>query len=165
MERKYDIVYADPPWKYDHCKTISRRIENQYATMDLDEIKALEIPTKEDAVLFLWATAPKLREALAVMDAWGFVYKTHAIWDKRKIGMGYWFRGRHELLLVGVKGKYKPPASHARIASIIQSGRTQHSRKPDEVREWIEAAFPEAEKIELFARARHAGWDSWGDEV
>lgn len=77
--------------------------------MELEEIKTLSIPSADNAVLFLWATAPKLKEALEVMEAWGFEYRTNAVWDKEIIGMGYWFRGQHELLLVGVKGEFSPP--------------------------------------------------------
>src|SRR3990170_4080212 len=99
--KQYDIIYADPPWRYEHPISNSRRIENQYPTMSLNEIKALNIPTKDNSVLFLWATAPKLEESLEVVKAWGFTYRTHLIWDKRTIGMGYWFRNQHELLLVG----------------------------------------------------------------
>jgi len=74
-------------------------------------------------VLYLWATAPKLLEAIEVMKAWNFSYKTHAIWDKEKIGMGYWFRGQHELLLVGTKGHFSPPAASLRIPSVIREAR------------------------------------------
>lgn len=98
--KKYEVIYADPPWRYDFSKSNSREIENQYPTMSVDEICSLKVPTADNAVLYLWATAPKLLEALRVMDAWGFEYKTNAVWDKQIIGMGYWFRGQHELLLV-----------------------------------------------------------------
>ena len=93
---KYQIIYADPPWRYDFSKSNSRKIENNYPTMELEEIKDFLIPADRNAVLYLWATAPKLKEALSVMESWGFTYKTHAIWDKEIIGMGYWFRGQHE---------------------------------------------------------------------
>ena len=93
--KKYQIIYADPPWRYDFSKSDNREIENQYPTMSVDEICALNVPSEKNAVLYLWATAPKLREALKVMEAWGFDYKTHAIWDKEIIGMGYFFLGHH----------------------------------------------------------------------
>lgn len=112
------VLLADPPWQYDFAETDSRQIENQYPTATVDEIcdhidAAWVPPHSEDAVLFFWATAPKLREAMKVMDAWGFQYKTHAVWDKEKIGMGYWFRGQHELLLVGTRGDMSPPERKA----------------------------------------------------
>ena len=95
--KKYQVIYTDPAWKYDFAETDSRKIENQYPTMELEEIKNLPINEIADTncVLYLWATAPKLIEALEVIKAWGFEYKTHAIWDKGVIGMGYWFRGQH----------------------------------------------------------------------
>ncbi len=86
---KYGVIYADCPWKYEFTKTKNREIENKYPTMTLSELKNMILPeVEEDAVLYLWATAPKLLEALEVMKTWGFKYKTHAIWDKQKIGMG-----------------------------------------------------------------------------
>ena len=91
-------------------------------------------------ITYVSSVEDALREALAVMEAWGFTYKTHAISDKQIIGMGYWFRGRHELLLVGTKGHFSPPASDCRIPSFIGSRRTKHSRKPEEARRLIELA-------------------------
>jgi len=100
--------------------------------MTVEEIEKMKIPDSKNAVLFLWATAPKLREALKIMASWGFEYKTHAVWDKKIIGMGYWFRGQHELLLIGVKGRGVPPKEQNRYSSIIQEKRGEHSRKPEE---------------------------------
>ena len=163
--KKYDIIYADPPWKYRHCASNSRRIENQYPTMSLEEIKNMEIPAKEDCLLYLWTTAPKLGEAVEVIKAWGFDYRTCMIWDKDVIGMGYWFRGQHELLLVAVKGNFSPPKPSYRVSSILKEKRGQHSKKPDVIRNWINSWYPDKSKIELFARQRFQGWDTWGNEV
>lgn len=107
--KKYQVIYADPPWRYEHAISKSREIENQYPTMLLKDIKALDIPAEKNSVLFMWTTAPKVAEALEVLLAWGFKYRTCAIWDKQCIGMGYWFRTQHEVLLVGVKGTFSPP--------------------------------------------------------
>jgi len=87
--KKYQVIYADCPWRYNFCKDNSDKIERHYPTMDLEEIKSLNIPADKNAVLFLWATAPKLLEALYVMRAWGFKYKTQAIWDKKWIGRSF----------------------------------------------------------------------------
>ena len=163
--KKYQIIYADPPWRYDFSKSNSREIENQYPTMTVEEICALKVPSEDNAVLYLWATAPKLLEALEVMLAWGFQYKSHSIWDKERVGMGYWFRGQHELLLVGVKGKFSPPAQNLRISSVIRERREGHSKKPSKVRELIMSWYPEKSKVELFARQKTEGWDVWGNEV
>lgn len=164
-DKAYQVIYADPPWRYSFSKSKSRQIENQYQTMTLEDIKRLDIPTDKNCVLYLWATAPKLLEALAVMKAWGFKYKTQAVWDKEIIGMGYWFRGQHEILLVGTKGKFSPPPQSGRVSSVIVERRTRHSKKPDKVRDLISEWFPNALKIELFARQKAEGWDVWGDEV
>jgi len=161
----YSILYCDPPWRYDFSETTSREIEQKYPTMELKELKNLQIPCDGNAVIFMWATAPKLREALELLDAWDFDYKTHAIWDKDKIGMGYWFRGQHELLMVGVKGEFSPPESKKRVSSVFRITRTKHSKKPDEIRELISKWYPKHKKIELFAREKHIGWDSWGNEI
>lgn len=163
---KYTVIYSDPPWRYDFSETTTREIENQYPTMDVEEIKAMEIPAHEDSVLFLWATAPKLREALEVMEAWKFEYKTHAIWDKGKIGMGYWFRGQHELLLIGTKGNVSPPLPADRISSVITETRGNHSVKPD-LHELIEKMCRNGNYLELFARGEppNKSWTFWGNQT
>ena len=161
----FDVIYADPPWRYDFAESSNRKIENHYTTMQTSDIAKMKVPAKENCVLFMWATAPKLLEALDVMKGWGFTYKTHAIWDKEKIGMGYWFRGQHELLMVGVKGKVSPPQSSIRISSIIKEQRSKHSRKPDCVAEYIELAFYNKSKVELFCREPRNGWYSYGNEI
>lgn len=161
----FNVIYADPPWKYDFSQSDSREIENQYPTMELDKIKSLVIPAADDTVLLLWATAPKLREALEVIAAWGFIYKTHAVWDKQKIGMGYWFRGQHEDLLVAVKGNFSPPAPDRRFSSVISDIRTDHSVKPIAVYDMIEHMFPLGKYLELFARQKHnEKWHAWGNQ-
>jgi len=164
--KKYQIIYADPPWRYDFSKSDNREIENQYPTMSVDEICALNVPSEKNAVLYLWATAPKLREALKVMEAWGFDYKTHAIWDKEIIGMGYWFRGQHELLLVGVKGKFSPPTPSYRISSIFKERRGKHSKKPLAIKDHIAGWTANASRLEMFCRENNSPmWDVWGNEV
>lgn len=162
---KYKLVLADPPWEYDFSKSSTRDIENNYPTGTVDEIVNHAPETDENCVLFLWATTAKLPQALEVMAAWGFNYKTSAVWDKQKIGMGYWFRGQHEFLLVGVKGKFSPPDPNNRVSSVFSEKRGEHSAKPDCVYEWIERAFPDTKKLEMYARAPRAGWDRWGNEA
>lgn len=172
MNKRYHVIYADPPWRYDFSKDNVRAIESHYPTMTVEEIKAIDVPSDTDAVLYLWATAPKLQEGLDVMKAWGFQYKTHAIWDKGTVGMGYWFRGQHELLLVGVKGSVSPPRESARISSVIKQNKSMHSRKPDYVREMIGEWFPVGNKLEMFARRNETNlfqqgiqWDVWGNQI
>lgn len=159
-----NLVLSDPPWRYDFAETDNRQIENQYPSATVEEICDMAPKTQPDAVLFLWATVAKLTEAFEVMDAWGFEYKTSAVWDKEKIGMGYWFRGQHELLLVGTKGKFSPPEQEARVSSVFREPRGKHSAKPSCVYEWIEKAFPAAVKLEMFCRNPRAGWQVQGNE-
>ena len=165
-EGEFDVIYADPPWRYDFEESANRDIENHYPTMSLEDICNLKVPSAKNAVLLLWATAPKLQEALAVMKSWGFEYKTNAVWDKQKIGLGYWFRGQHELLLVGTKGNFSPPDPDRRVPSVISELRGVHSKKPFKIYELIESMFPKRRYVELFAREGcNEDWSFWGNEV
>jgi len=169
--KKYQIIYVDPPWKYKYSKSNNRKIENHYNTMELEKIKKLEIPADKNCILYMWTTAPKLSEAIEIIKEWGFNYKSCLIWDKKIMGLGYWFRIQHEILLVGVKGIMHPPKPQERINSIIKIKRGQHSSKPDYIREMINKWYPDYSKIELFARKtdqlfdKFNGWDIRGDEV
>lgn len=160
----FDLILADPPWDYDF-QVESRSIENHYNTATVEEICQHCPPSEDDSVLLLWATAPKLLEALQVMQAWGFKYRTHAVWDKDKIGLGYWFRGQHELLLVGTKGNPGAPPPEERRSSVFQEPRRAHSQKPECVYEWIESAFPLATKLEMYCREPRGNWAVWGNEI
>jgi len=167
IAERYPVIYADPPWRYEHIETESRAVENQYPTMALDEIKALDLDaiTLDDCVLFMWATSPKLAEAFEVLNAWGFEYRTCAVWDKQKIGMGYYFRQQHELLLVAVRGQPLTPAPANRPSSVLSFPRGEHSAKPAEVYELIEAMYPELPKLEMFCRSPRDGWGAWGNQA
>lgn len=166
---KYRVIYADPPWQYEFSKSDSREIENQYPTMTVEEICELDVRSivAPDCVLLLWATSPKLREALEVIDAWGFEYKTCAIWDKQKIGMGYYFRQQHELLLVATVGSPAAPEAEDRPSSVFSAPRGKHSAKPTEVLTAIETMYPpdESSHIELFCREPRESWSAWGNQV
>lgn len=162
---KYNVLLIDPPWRYEFAETESRAIENQYPTMDLEDIKKLEIPACDDSVLFLWATAPKLEEALDLMNAWGFKYRTCSVWDKELIGMGYWFRSQHELLLVGVKGKFRTPDPENRFSSVYREKRSKHSKKPNAYYDMLEKMFPNGKYLEIFARQKYnESWEVWGNQ-
>jgi N6-adenosine-specific RNA methylase IME4/ParB-like chromosome segregation protein Spo0J len=168
--KKFGVILADPPWRYDQpaLGTPERAIENHYPTMSLEEICALPVGdlAADDAVLFLWVTAPKLIESTEVIKSWGFNYRTGAVWVKNKIGTGYWFRSKHEHLLVATKGGIPVPASGTQWSSVIEAPRGRHSEKPEAVFEIIEQYFPTLPKIELFQRGRaREGWDVWGDEA
>lgn len=164
---KYSIILADPPWRYEHSASESREIENQYPTMDLESICKLPIAdiAASDCVLFLWTTSPKLDESMQVVRAWGFNYRTCAIWDKEVIGMGYYFRQQHELLLIATHGTPGVPSPSSRVSSVVRSRRAGHSEKPEIFYEIIEAMYPTASRIELFARAARDGWFRWGNQL
>lgn len=167
LPAKYPIVYADPPWKYEHVKTDNRAIENQYPTMEIEDICKLAVSQvcTDDCVLFLWATSPKLAEAMGVVDAWGFNYRTSMVWVKDQIGMGYYARQQHELLLIATKGEPPAPAPADRPASVINAPRTKHSAKPEQFYEAIERMYPLLPRIELFARSARSGWAAWGNQA
>jgi N6-adenosine-specific RNA methylase IME4/ParB-like chromosome segregation protein Spo0J len=161
---KPQLVLADPPWRYDFAQSDSRQIENQYPSASVDEIICHKPDTEQDCVLFLWATVAKLPEAFEIIEGWGFEYKTHAVWDKQKIGMGYWFRGQHELLIVATKGKVSPPPESQRVSSLFSEARGKHSAKPECVYSWIEAAFPNFVKLEMYCRNPRPNWLVMGNE-
>lgn len=161
--KKYQIIYADPPWEYKRKgKFCAGRY---YSTMTVKQICDLPINqiSDERCLLFLWTTNSFLRQAFEVVDAWGFEYKTCLTWAKSHFGLGYWLWGQTEHCFLAVKGKYqrfKPPLG----TTLINAPKSKHSKKPMAVRSLIER-FPHENKIELFARERTLGWDVWGNEV
>lgn len=165
---RYPVIYADPPWRYENppIGASNRSIENHYPTMTLEELCALPVAdmAADNAMLYMWATAPKLPECLAVVEAWGFTYRTHMVWDKVKIGMGYHARNQHELLLICKRGEIPPPQAGTQPPSIYQEARGAHSAKPHFFYEMIEAAYPGLPKVELFCRTPRDGWAVWGNQ-
>jgi N6-adenosine-specific RNA methylase IME4 len=161
----FPVLYVDPPWRYEHSETSTREIENHYPTMALDELKKLEAPAADDSVLFLWVTSPKLVEGIELLGAWGFEYRTSMVWVKDKIGMGYYARQQHELLLIGKRGLLPVPDPEDRPSSVIEGPRGEHSAKPDVVYELIERMYPLRDKCEMFQRRPRAGWVGWGNQA
>lgn len=172
--KKYQIIYADPPYHYLFGQTSSRYVKNKYDCMTKDEICGLPVAqmTDGDAALFLWVTFPKLDWAFDIIRSWGFEYKTIAfVWIKMNPnqfglfwGMGYYTRSNAEICLLATKGNPLPRKSHD-VHSVIMSPVQEHSRKPTETRERIVQLFGDLPRIELFARRKIEGWDAWGDEV
>jgi N6-adenosine-specific RNA methylase IME4 len=168
--QRYPIIYADPPWYFEVHNSVTgngRTPESHYPCMQTDKICALPVSdlATDDAVLFMWTTAPHLQESFRVIDAWGFQYKTNIVWVKDKFGLGFWVRNQHELLLIARRGDIPTPAPAQRPPSIIDAATREHSRKPDEAYEFIERMYPELPKIELFARSARKGWAVWGNEA
>jgi N6-adenosine-specific RNA methylase IME4 len=160
----FQLVYADPPWQLGHADS-EHAPERHYPCMPLDEIKHLHVPAADDAILFLWAVNCLLAEALETMQAWGFSYKTNLAWVKPSVGLGFWARNRHELLLVGCRGRLSPPDTDQRPDSVTEAPRGRHSEKPVEFYELIETAYPHLTKLELFARTARPGWTAWGNQL
>ena len=177
MGRKYQIIYADPPWSYNVAskKGTSRGVaERYYPTMKLEDIKKLPIGELTDnGVLFLWATYPNLPQALEVIKSWGFIYKTVAftwikIYPKSKnpiMGCGFWTRANAEICLLATKGKGYPRRINKGIQQVIIEPKREHSQKPEIARERILQLMGNLPRIELFARQKTEGWDVWGNEV
>jgi N6-adenosine-specific RNA methylase IME4 len=169
--KKYGVIYADPEYRFEPWSRetgMDRAADNHYPTSPLDVIKARDVPSiaAPDCVLFLWATVPMLPQGLAVMAAWGFEYKSHIVWIKDKAGTGYWFRNRHEHLLVGTRGHPPAPAPGEQWPSLVEAPRGRHSEKPEIFCELIETYYPTLPKIELNRRgAPRQGWDAWGLEA
>ena len=174
--KKYNIIYADPPWEYKESGSGNRVVKAHYQTMKLDEITKLPIQniSEEKSILFLWVTFPRLQEGLEVIGKWGFQYYGLGFdWvklsknGKPSWGMGYYTRQNSEVCLIGVKKdknkRIKPLVRN--VLSVIHSSRREHSRKPDEVRENIVKICGDIPRIELFARQEIEGWDCWGNEV
>lgn len=183
LNKKYQIIYADPPWSYDDkMKNHSFSLDHEYETQDLSWIKNLKIEELADnnCCLFLWAVSPLLPEAIEIIKAWGFKFKTVAfVWNKiTKNGidisnLGKWTMGNIELCLLATKGKPKRISKNVR--QLVTAIRREHSRKPDEVRLRIVELMGDIPRIELFARNNgdknlfgenpFDGWDVFGNET
>ena len=174
-DKKYSIIYADPPWEFSKWSNkATRHLSKYYPTMPIQEI--MDLPVKEiadkNAVLLMWATYPNLTLALKAIEAWGFKYKTLAFtWIKQNKktpslfwGMGFYTRSNAEVCLLATRGKPLKRLSHG-VHSVICSPIERHSKKPDEARTRIDALFGGVPRIELFARSYTDGWDCWGNEV
>lgn len=190
--KKYQVIYADPPWSYENKKTGGNMIsgaEQHYKLMTNEDIMNMPIQdiSAKNSICFMWATVPLLPEGLATLAAWGFKYKTMLTWRKiMSLGMGYWFRGQCEHLLLGVRGNVKAFRQQSsnfyesevfELDECFQSRAGKHSQKPAHFRELINKAvnvsFEDPLKLELFARSRaglfpddeYKGWDVFGNQV
>lgn len=176
MDKKYQIIYADPPWSYNDTQksggTAFFGASARYETMNNKDIMNLPIQNIADknCVLFLWATSPLLPEAIETIKKWGFQYKTIAFcWNKQSkhgkwiSNMGRWIMGNIELCLLGTKGKPKRVVKN--VKQLVIAERKKHSEKPSEVRERIVELMGDLPRIELFSRNPVEGWDCIGNEI
>lgn len=171
-DKKYAVIYADPPWGYRNRATRAAA-ERHYGTMSADELRSLPVAdiAAEDCALFLWCTYPMFNDALELIRAWGFRYKTLAFqWVKENrksggyfMGLGNWTRANTEPCLLALRGK--PARASGSVRQLVVSPVRRHSQKPDEVRDRIVELMGDVPRIELFARERSDGWDAWGDEL
>lgn len=173
--KKYNIIYADPPWQYKvySKKGQGRSAESHYSTMSIEDICNLPVEkiADKDCILFMWMTFPTLKEGLKVIKQWGFTYKTVAfVWIKQNKktpslfwGMGFWTRANAEICIIATRGN--PKRISARVHQVIISPVEEHSKKPDVARDRIIELVGDLPRIELFARQKVNGWDTWGNEV
>ena len=172
MPKPYNIIYADPAWRYSN-RGLQGAAEKHYPTMSVEDICALPVAeiSAKDSVLLLWSTFPMLSESLRVISAWGFTFKTVAfVWLKQNkkspgwfYGLGFWTRGNAEICLLATRGK--PKRQDKNIHQFIISPLEAHSKKPDEARDKIVRLLGDLPRVELFARQAAPGWDVWGNEV
>lgn len=173
-DKKYNIIYADPPWSYkDKALAGNRGAICKYPVMSIEDICKLPVKdiAADDCILFLWVTMPKIFDSAEVISEWGFTYKTNAFtWIKQNkksptlfMGMGRWTRANAEVCLLATKGK--PKRVSAGVRSTIMSPIEEHSKKPAETRDRIVELCGDLPRIELFARQYADGWDCWGNEV
>lgn len=169
--KKYQIIYADPPWQYSFSGTRADK-KSDYPVMKCADICSLPVGvvSDENCVLFMWMIWNRLPDALKVMNAWGFRYVGSAFtWVKKTkhgkwhYGMGGWTRQNSETCIFGIKGK--PKRLSAGVFSVVDDVVMEHSRKPDCVKDRIVQLCGDVPRIELFARRKAEGWDVWGDEV
>ncbi len=176
IEGGFSTILADPPWRFTNrtgkVAPEHRRLD-RYSTMTLDDIRALDVKqsTAKNAHLYLWVPNALLPDGIKVMEAWGFRYVSNIVWAKRRKdggpdgrGVGFYFRNVTELLLFGVRGSMRtlPPARSQ--VNMIETRKREHSRKPDEQYDLIEACSP-GPFLEMFARYPQDGWAAWGDEA
>ena len=176
-DKKYNIIYADPPWSYKDKRDKHPRLCGgatvHYDTMSMEDLKQLPVQdiSDDNCYIFMWATFPNLQEALDLMKIWGFKYKTLGFsWIKTNkvngkpfFGIGYYMKSNCEVCLMGLKGK--PFKVSNSISSVLIEPREEHSKKPDITRDNIVKFCGDVPRIELFARERINGWDSWGNEI
>ena len=184
MSKKYEIIYADPAWSFgDRLRSSKkkadgkmdyRELERQYDTMSIKEMCKIPVKniTAENSVLFMWTTDAHLEEAMKVINAWGFKYKTIGfVWNKKTnkgnqvCFMGKWTMKGSEICLLATKGKAHSMIEKHNVRQLVEAERQKHSKKPDEVRNRIVELLGNRPRLEMFCRESKQGWDVWGNEV
>jgi N6-adenosine-specific RNA methylase IME4 len=160
----FNVIYCDPPWEYENSG-FEMSAENHYPVMSIDELCQMDIKSisAENSVCFMWVTNPILEDGQRLLKAWGFDYKTNFVWVKKNHTAGFYVFGKHEILMIGIKGSMLP--SGEKFKSVIEGENLIHSKKPEIVYEMIEKMYPGCKYIELFARNTRKGWEPWGNEI
>lgn len=165
----FDVVSVDPPWPYEgesknitSFDSVGRRVANPYPEMSIEQIKNIELPLMNNAVVLLWTTHKFLPDAFEILKEWNLDYKATLVWNKEKIGMGAWFRMQCEFCLVAIKGK--PYWENTTYRDIITEARREHSRKPDCFFEMIEK-ITMGNRLEYFSREKREGWKMFGNDI
>jgi len=166
-EGEFNVIYADPPWQYNNSG-FEESAETKYPTMSMDELfdmaEKLNSIIASPSVLFLWVTNPFLKEGISLCEAWSFNYKTELVWIKDKgPSIGWFALSRHEHLFIATRGDGMHPVK--KPISWFKAPVTKHSKKPDLIYKLIEEMYPRQKYLELFARNKREGWQSWGDEL
>lgn len=161
--RKYKTILSDPPWSRN--QTGARGAASHYAVMTLPQIKAMPVAdlAEDNAHLYMWCPNGLLEDAMEVIRAWGFVYRSMLVWIKPRLGLGVYVRNAHETLLFATRGK-APVKFHSQPSWLFAPFQLPHSHKPEEVFSVIER-MSNGPYLELFSRRRQLGWDVWGDEI
>lgn len=163
LEGLFDVLSVDPPWPYGReYDPQGSRVANPYPEMSIEDIKAIELPTQDNAVLWLWTTHKFLPDAFEIMKEWGFDYKATLVWNKENIGMGSWVRMQCEFCLLGIKGK--PFFENTTERDIITEARREHSRKPDAFYSLVDKVCL-GRKLEYFSREKRDGWYVFGNDT
>lgn len=160
----FDVIAIDPPWNYGTSfDADGRRVANPYPEMTQEQLKTLEIPAKDNCVMFLWTTQKFIWDAKELLDTWGFTYRSMIVWDKEKIGMGDLIRMQCEFCLVGIKGSPVFKDNHS-VRDIIREPRREHSRKPEEFYRIVDSLCA-GRKLDFFSREERKGWFSYGNDT
>lgn len=169
LQGLFDVISVDPPWPYEgesknitSFDSVGRRVANPYPEMSILDIKKIEMPLMDNAVVLLWTTHRFLPDAFDILKEWGMDYKATLVWNKEKIGMGAWFRMQCEFCIVGIKGK--PYWENTTFRDILNEPRREHSRKPDSFFEMIEK-ITMGRRLEYFSREKRNGWEVFGNDI
>ena len=165
-----NIAVLDPPWSFssNSVDRPGRNARRHYRCMSDAEIAVIPVCDwlEDDALVFVWTTSPMLERSMAVVRQWGRLrYVSQIVWCKDRIGTGFWVRNRHEVVLLYRRGAFPCPRPAPFLDSVIAGQQRQHSRKPDALQDRIDVVWPDARKIEIFARQRRPGWVAVGNEV